>query len=43
MPKDGNDSDGLGDAHPALWESKLSRAEERRIRSECFIPKFIKI
>ena len=43
MPKDGNDSDGLGDAHPALWESKLSKAEEHRIRSECFIPKFIKI
>ena len=43
MPKDGNDSDGLGEAHPALWESKLSRADERRVRSECFILKFIKI
>ena len=43
MPKDGNDSDGLGEAHPALWESKLSRANECRVRSKCFIPKFIKI
>ena len=43
MPKDGNDSDGLGEAHPALWESKLFRAEKRRIKSECFISKFIKI
>ena len=43
MPKDGNDYDGLGEAHPALWESKLSRVDERRVRSECFILKFIKI
>ena len=43
MPKDGNDSDGLGEAHPALWESKLSRADEHRVRSECFLPKFVKI
>ena len=43
MPKDGNDSDGLGEAHPALWDSKLSRADERRVRSEYFILKFIKI
>jgi hypothetical protein len=32
MPKGGGeDSDGLGDAHPAMWESKLSKADERRI------------
>ena len=43
MPKDENDSDGLSEAHPTLWESKLSRVDERRVRSECFIPKFIKI
>ena len=43
MPKDGNDSDGLGEAHLALWESKLSRADEHRVRSECFLPKFVKI
>ena len=43
MPKDGNDSDGLSEAHPALWESKLSRAEKCRIRSECFNLKFIKL
>ena len=43
MPKDGNDFDGLGEAHPTLWESKLSRVEEHRIRSECFVPKFIKL
>ena len=43
MPKDGHDSNGLGDAHPALWESKISRVDEHRIRSECFIPRFIKI
>jgi hypothetical protein len=28
MDKDGNDSDGLGDAHPAPWESKLTKADE---------------
>jgi hypothetical protein len=43
MPKDGNDYDGLGEAHPTLLKSKLSRAEKHRIRLECFIPKFIKI
>ena len=43
MPKDGHDSYGLGDTHPIMWESKISRADERRIRSECFISRFIKI
>jgi hypothetical protein len=43
MTKDGNDSDGLGDAHPALWDAKLTKADEPRIRLECFIPKFVKI
>jgi hypothetical protein len=44
MPKGGGeDSDGLGDAHPAMWESRLSRADERRIRQECFIPPFVKV
>jgi hypothetical protein len=44
MPKGGSeDSDGLGDAHPAMWESKLSKADERRIRKESFIPPFVKI
>jgi hypothetical protein len=44
MPKGGgDDSDGLGDAHPAMWESKLSRADERRVRKECFIPLFVKL
>jgi hypothetical protein len=44
MPRGGGeDSDGLGDAHPAMWESKLSKADERRIRKECFIPPFVKI
>jgi hypothetical protein len=43
MTKDGNDSDWLGDAHPALWEAKLTKADERRIKLECFIPKFVKI
>jgi hypothetical protein len=43
MPKDGNDSDGLGEAHPALWEAHLTNADEGQIRIECFIPKYIKI
>jgi hypothetical protein len=43
MTKDGNDSDGLGDTHPAFWVSQLSTADESRIRKECFIPSFIKI
>ena len=43
MPKDGHDFDGLGDAHLALWESKISRADKHQIRSECFISRFIKI
>jgi hypothetical protein len=43
MTKDGNDSDGLGDAHLALWEAKLSKADERRIKIECYIPRFVKI
>jgi hypothetical protein len=43
MAKDGNDSDGLGDTHLALWESKLTKADESRIKSECTIPKYIKI
>jgi hypothetical protein len=43
MPKGGDDFDGLGDAHPAMWESKLLRADERRVRKECFIPPFVKL
>jgi hypothetical protein len=43
MTKGGNDTDGLGDAHPALWEAKLTSADEHRIRAECYVPKFIKI
>jgi hypothetical protein len=44
MPRaGGDDSDGLGDAYPATWESKLSRADERRVRKECFIPPFVKL
>jgi hypothetical protein len=43
MTKDGNDSDGLGDAHPAFWVPHLSTADERRVRKECFIPRFIKL
>jgi hypothetical protein len=29
MARDGNDSDGLGNAQPALWEARLSKADER--------------
>jgi hypothetical protein len=43
LTKDGNDSDGLGDAHPALWEAKLTKADEPWIRLECYVPKFVKI
>jgi hypothetical protein len=43
MTKDGNDSDGLEDAHPAFWVPQFSFADEGRIRRECFIPSFIKI
>jgi hypothetical protein len=43
MPRGGEDSDGLGDAHPATWESKLTRADERRVRRECFIPPFVSL
>jgi hypothetical protein len=43
MTRDDNDSDGLDDAHPALWEAKLSRADEHRIKAKCFIPRFVKI
>jgi hypothetical protein len=43
MTKDGNDSDGLGDAYPTLWESHLTNADEGWIRTKCFIPNFIKI
>jgi hypothetical protein len=43
MPRGGDDSDGLGDAHPATWESKLSKADKHRIRQKCFIPQFIKL
>jgi hypothetical protein len=43
MPKDGNDSDGLGEVHPTLWEVHLTNADQNWIRVECFIPNFIKI
>jgi hypothetical protein len=43
MTKDGNDSDGLGETHPAFWAPLLSASDERRIRRECHIPSFIKI
>jgi hypothetical protein len=32
MTKDGHDSDGLGETHPAFWASHLSASDERRIR-----------
>jgi hypothetical protein len=43
MTKDGNDSDGLGETHPAFWASHLSASDKRRIRKECHIPSFIKL
>jgi hypothetical protein len=43
MTKDGNDSDGLGEVHPAFWASHLTASDEGRIRRECHIPSFIKI
>jgi hypothetical protein len=43
MTKDGNNSDDLGDTHPSLWEAKLTKADEHRIRSECYILRFVKI
>jgi hypothetical protein len=44
MPKGGDDdSDELGDAHPAMWESKLSQADKCRVQTECFIPPFISL
>jgi hypothetical protein len=43
MTKDGNDSDGLGETHPAFWAPHLSASDERRIRRECHIPSFINI
>ena len=43
MTKDDNDSEGLGKAHPALWESKMSKADDFWIKSKCFILKYIKI
>jgi hypothetical protein len=43
MTRDGNDSDGLGDSHPALWEAKLSKVDKRWILKECFIPRFVKL
>ena len=43
MTKNGNDFDGLGEAYPFFWESKLKKANERQIRAECYIPKNLKI
>jgi hypothetical protein len=43
MVKDGNDSDGLEETHPAFWVSHLSSADESCIQKECYIISFIKI
>jgi hypothetical protein len=45
MIKDSNNFDGwvMGDAHPSLWEAKLTKADKHRIRSKCYIPRFVKI
>jgi hypothetical protein len=44
MPRDDdNDSNGLGESHLALWEAHLTKADERRIRTKCYILKTIKI
>jgi hypothetical protein len=43
MAKDDNESDGLGETHPALWTSHLTNVDAGHIRTECFIPNFIKI
>ena len=43
MTKDGNDSNRLGNSHPALWESKLTAANKGRIKGECYILCYMKI
>ena len=43
MTKDGTDSNGLSNSHPALWESKLSVVDEPQIRAECHTPRYMKI
>jgi hypothetical protein len=43
MTKDGNEFDGLGETHPALWASHLTNVDAGCFKAECFIPNFIKI
>ena len=44
MPQDNeSDLDGMGESSPTLWVAHLTKADERRVRMECYIPKTIKI
>ena len=44
MPRDGDsDSYGMGESYPTLWVAHLTKADERRVRMECYIPKNVKI
>jgi hypothetical protein len=36
-------SDGLGNSYPALLQPELTKADKRRIRVNCFIPKSVKL
>jgi hypothetical protein len=33
----------MGESYPALWVAHLTKADEHRVRMECYIPKTIKI
>jgi hypothetical protein len=36
-------SDGMGNTYPALWWPELTKADERRIKIDCYIPKSVKL
>jgi hypothetical protein len=44
MPQDDDsNSDDMSESHPTLWVAHLTKVDEHQVRTECFIPKNIKI
>ena len=38
----GSNFDGMGETYHALWKGHLTKADKRRIRLDCYIPKLVK-
>ena len=40
---EGTESDSMGESYPIVWKADLTKADEHRIRLDCYIPKSVKL